>query len=139
MAHTDNAELLAEAAQLRTMYHRWAGFDRDAVSREAYGELVCESTPRPGNDSPSALGMIAEASRRVLGLALGSADEGRWVWESCIENGEDVAYNVDLIRSAQFGQECPDCGTGRLVVDDNYTDTHAEMVLACSHFIRRAY
>ena len=94
-------KLLAECEALRNTYHRWCGLEDGAPG---YSELCIERTPPRATD-PTALGMIAEAGRRALGVLMGDTDQGRAVWEGCIDNGESVAYNIEVVLAdAHYAQ-----------------------------------
>lgn len=113
-------KLLAECQALRDTYHRWCTLESDAPG---YSELCIESTPRVGNDSPSALGMVAEAGRRALTVLLGSANQATLVWDGCIDNAESVVYNIAYVRK-EMCKPCPRHGM-QLVADDGWHDGFA--------------
>lgn len=113
-------KLFAECQTLRDIYHRWCTFEHGAPG---YSELCVERTPGV-SDPPTALGMIAEAGRRALTVLLDSPDQARLVWEGCIDNGEDVAYNINYVHS-QLCLTCPECKAPRLVDHDETHDGFA--------------
>jgi hypothetical protein len=85
--------------------------------------------------------MVAEAARRVLTIALGSADQATLVWDGAIDNGEDLAYNIEYVRS-QLCVECKEHGP-QLVCDEQTFDGFAggyitHFHLECGHTVEDA-
>lgn len=100
-----NERLLEECEALRKVYYAWSTRDRDEDPEE-YNVLTYEVCATPHGGEPiyapwvhgSPLWQIGEAAVSALAVLMGSESAGRAVWDACINNGEDISYNVAQVE-----------------------------------------
>lgn len=98
ISQMERDELLQQAEALRVMYFDWAGRDdRHPLALEVDG------APLKG---------LVVAARGALAVALESKDSAEAVWDLCIQNGENITWNVDAVRSydAWVAEQNSQCG-----------------------------